>query len=1043
MKRLNLYFYSLFFISSLIVNAQQISIPRIDLMPNIPSPYQMRNWKITALGYDSLVYNYNLTGQYLPLITDYSNTINYTNHGSYGLNTVVGTTSPGSFEAINVLPSVIGATLCGVDKSNQNGRNYPLFCEEYFNKVNGELVYLNNPSTITGDDWWYETMPNIFFYQLNFLYPNTGDYNNQFTTVAGRWLQVVNALGGKTTPWQFPNMYYRAVNLLNMTPVTSAYPEPEASGAIGWLLYNAYVKTKITNYRIGAEQSMEYLNSLSTNPSYELQLGYGVYTAARMNAELGTNYDIPKMVNWCFDLSPIRTWGAAVGNWGGYDASGLIGELNSDNYAFIMNTFELAGSLVPMVRYDDRFARAVGKWVLNASNAARLFYPAFLPDANQDTSSLWSHKYDPDSYISHEALHQTLNNETPYAAGDAITGGWGLTTLTLYGASHVGIFGGIIDTTNIPGILKLDVLKTDYYHDSAYPTFLLYNPYTSSQVVNLNTGAGMHNIYDAVSNSFLQSNVSGIAGITIPSNSAVLVVITPANGSVSYYLNKTLYNGIIVDFNNGQAVTNYPPRIKSLSPDSSSILINKSINIYCTAADKDNDTIIYKWSADQGIISGSGSQILYTAPNASGNFIIRCIIDDNHGGKDSASISIKVFVTLNHPPVIEKIKAAPRKINLNSPSTITCSAYDADNDTLVYLWSSQSGSISGSGSRITWNSPSVQGNYYITCIVNDNHGGIVQDSLQVEVRDFSIVQTGQLVAYYPFSGNANDSSGNNNNGFAYGVTPVADRFGDPNSAYSFDGSTSYIQVANNTLLNFQNTITLNFWMIAGYLYTREQYPISHGNWTNRWKVSITNNKIRWTVKTTTGVKDLDSETFVSLDSLYMVTCLYDGSDYEIYINGQLDAFSSFSGTILASPVNLTIGQDIPGDFNYNFNGVLDDIRIYNYGLPISKIESFYDLPVSVKQDQVPLIPVKSILYANYPNPFNPSTTISFSLNKRSHITLDIYNPIGERVVRLLNEVLSPGSHQVKWNASNLPSGVYIGSLKTDESIFNQKLILLK
>src|SRR5665647_3634231 len=98
---------------SFLADAQQVNVTRIDLMPNKPSPYLMRNWKNTALGYDSLVYNYNLTGQYLPLIRDYSNTINYPSHGSYGLHTVVGTTSPDNFEAINVLPSVIGASLSG------------------------------------------------------------------------------------------------------------------------------------------------------------------------------------------------------------------------------------------------------------------------------------------------------------------------------------------------------------------------------------------------------------------------------------------------------------------------------------------------------------------------------------------------------------------------------------------------------------------------------------------------------------------------------------------------------------------------------------------------------------------------------------------------------------------------------------------------------------------------------------------------------------------------------------------------------------------
>jgi hypothetical protein len=60
----------------------------------------------------------------------------------------------------------------------------------------------------------------------------------------------------------------------------------------------------------------------------------------------------------------------------------LIGEINGgDDYAFAMNTFEQIGALVPLVRYDSRFARAIGKWVLNAANASRLFYPNFLPDA--------------------------------------------------------------------------------------------------------------------------------------------------------------------------------------------------------------------------------------------------------------------------------------------------------------------------------------------------------------------------------------------------------------------------------------------------------------------------------------------------------------------------------------------------------------------------------------------------------------------------------------------------------------------------------------
>ena len=57
---------------------------------------------------------------------------------------------------------------------------------------------------------------------------------------------------------------------------------------------------------------------------------------------------------------------------------------------------------------------------------------------------------------------------SPFATGDAINGGWGFTNLALYGASHVGILGGIIDTTNVPMVLRLDLLKTDYFGGAAY-----------------------------------------------------------------------------------------------------------------------------------------------------------------------------------------------------------------------------------------------------------------------------------------------------------------------------------------------------------------------------------------------------------------------------------------------------------------------------------------------------------------------------------------------------------------------------------------------
>ncbi|PIP76920.1 MAG: laminin G, partial [Ignavibacteria bacterium CG22_combo_CG10-13_8_21_14_all_37_15] len=415
----------LIFNSAIALNAQQININRIEQMPNIPSPYEMRDWKKVTAGYDSLVFDLNRTGQYLPLIWINNNTVNYPGHISFGLHTVVGTTSPFSAEAINLIPATTGSSLIGIDKSNQNGYNWVLMCEEYFNKDNNANVYLNHPTGSNWDDWWYDVMPNIFFYQLYDQYRNTGDFSNQFLYVADRWLAAANAMGGSTTPWHVPYMNYRAFNLMTMQPLSSGVVEPEAAGALAWILYNAYMETGNREYRIGAEWCMEFLNSLTSNPSYELQLSYGAYTAARMNAELGTTYNLSKMLNWCFDVGPLREWGAITGTWGGYNVDGLIGEVNgSNNYAFLMNTFEQVGALVPAVRYDDRYARAIGKWVLNAANSARLFYTNYLPDQNQDSEE-WAHQYDPHSYIGHEALRQNQSGNSPYATGDAISGQWG------------------------------------------------------------------------------------------------------------------------------------------------------------------------------------------------------------------------------------------------------------------------------------------------------------------------------------------------------------------------------------------------------------------------------------------------------------------------------------------------------------------------------------------------------------------------------------------------------------------------------------------
>ena len=83
------------------------------------------------------------------------------------------------------------------------------------------------------------------------------------------------------------------------------------------------------------------------------------------------------------------------------------------------------------------------------------------------------------------------------------------------------------------------------------------------------------------------------------------------------------------------------------------------------------------------------------------------------------------------------------------------------------------------------------------------------------------------------------------------------------------------------------------------------------------------------------------------------------------------------------------------------------------------------------------------LSQNYPNPFNPSTSINFSLPLRANVLLEVYSPLGEKVITLINENKEAGMYEVNFNASNLTSGIYIYRIQAGEYIQSKKLLLLK
>ena len=83
------------------------------------------------------------------------------------------------------------------------------------------------------------------------------------------------------------------------------------------------------------------------------------------------------------------------------------------------------------------------------------------------------------------------------------------------------------------------------------------------------------------------------------------------------------------------------------------------------------------------------------------------------------------------------------------------------------------------------------------------------------------------------------------------------------------------------------------------------------------------------------------------------------------------------------------------------------------------------------------------LHKAYPNPFNPSTTISFEIPALAHVTLEVYDILGKKVDIIANEQYSAGYYSVKWNATKHSSGVYIYRLQVGQYQFVNKCLLIR
>jgi hypothetical protein len=215
----------------------------------------------------------------------------------------------------------------------------------------------------------------------------------------------------------------------------------------------------------------------------------------------------------------------------------------------------------------------------------------------------------------------------------------------------------------------------------------------------------------------------------------------------------------------------------------------------------------------------------------------------------------------------------------------------------------------------------------------------------------SYVPSNGLVGWWPFNGNANDESGNGNNGTIYGASLSTDRNNYSNAAYNFNGSSNYILIPNNNNLN-SNYITISIWFnTSSKSFGSLIYKTNSSAINEQYSCVVnypTNDNTIWSIKNGNncnkpgmGWQSTNLNSNISDGNWHQLILTYNGSVSNIFLDQKLVSISSFNSSVID-----VCGGDINIGKGYNsvymFNGKIDDIGIWNRALDSNEVKLLYN-----------------------------------------------------------------------------------------------------
>ena len=196
---------------------------------------------------------------------------------------------------------------------------------------------------------------------------------------------------------------------------------------------------------------------------------------------------------------------------------------------------------------------------------------------------------------------------------------------------------------------------------------------------------------------------------------------------------------------------NHQPIITSLEAGASWAVPSGSLQVTCTATDPDGDELSYNWSASGGNITGTGSEVTWTAPEEIGIYDITVVVDDGQGGNDMESLILiaatgilpmieNLVVTADHKYLKETTTGY--KVGKGQEYHIACNVSSNVSEELTYEWLCTGGEFSGEGSNITWTAPNTSGDVTVTAVVFDDVGNMDNESIVLTVVSCSSCEFG-------------------------------------------------------------------------------------------------------------------------------------------------------------------------------------------------------------------------------------------------------------------------------------------------------------